>query len=630
MKRLVLVDLVLLPCTIGRTMLLRLISIAGVLLIAGCSSSASKKNALSENNWEQTSANIEEKLTAIVKQAQDKGPAAVKFIASDLFIKATDASLQGNAATAAFIYKYIVELEPTDRYLQKKYAIELVKINQIDSAIVILEKILSEKSSDFLELCLVLGELNFLLGKYDLAQKMYLRILAVKSTDKDQLEDACISLVKLYGADKNFGKAHEMIGRCSLKLPRSAQLAYYRGKILVNEQKLAAAQQAFRLAIKLDPDFVQAVIALGVLLEQEEKIGQASSIYQEYLDRGTMNEVVLGQQVNALDALGKWDELLPLLEEYVKLDASNFNVRAKLGVLYYGQKKYQQALKVFLALEKEFPGSDKILYYLGVINRDLAEWPMAIKYFEQISSESPLYPDCLVQIAQIWGLMAIKEEKFEGPTFKKMETFVQKAQQEQAELKLELAITLAFYYEGKNAIDKAIATLAPLMLPEDKISDDQLYYYITLLDRNGQTTLARQVAEQIIKRNPNNAEALNFVGYSLVEEGMELGKAYHYLLQAVRLMPEDGHIRDSLAWYYYRIGDYQKAMKELKKASQAAPDEPTIIRHIVIVYRELKLYDRAQEFLAEALKKCQREEDRQELQQLQEGLEKNSRVPASQ
>ena len=54
--------------------------------------------------------------------------------------------------------------------------------------------------------------------------------------------------------------------------------------------------------------------------------------------------------------------------------------------------------------------------------------------------------------------------------------------------------------------------------------------------------------------------------------------------RAVDQRPDDGYIVDSLGWAYYRIGNYQEAVKHLERAIDLKPEDPTINDHLGDAY----------------------------------------------
>ncbi|ACV68147.1 tetratricopeptide repeat protein [Desulfohalobium retbaense] len=112
--------------------------------------------------------------------------------------------------------------------------------------------------------------------------------------------------------------------------------------------------------------------------------------------------------------------------------------------------------------------------------------------------------------------------------------------------------------------------------PEDT---DLLYQKGLLAEALDQSDTAMASMEQIISLDPEHADALNFVGYSLAEQGRELDRALVLIKNAVELRPENGYILDSLAWVYYQKGNYAKAWDIIQEAVQLSTEDPTIWEH---------------------------------------------------
>ncbi|WP_123194602.1 tetratricopeptide repeat protein [Pannonibacter phragmitetus] len=83
---------------------------------------------------------------------------------------------------------------------------------------------------------------------------------------------------------------------------------------------------------------------------------------------------------------------------------------------------------------------------------------------------------------------------------------------------------------------------------------------------------------------PDQPQVLNYLGYSLVDQGMKLDEAMQMIQTAVRLRPSDGYIVDSLGWAYYRLGRYEEATRELERAVQLRPADPVINDHLGDAY----------------------------------------------
>jgi tetratricopeptide (TPR) repeat protein len=77
---------------------------------------------------------------------------------------------------------------------------------------------------------------------------------------------------------------------------------------------------------------------------------------------------------------------------------------------------------------------------------------------------------------------------------------------------------------------------------------------------------------------------LNYLGYSWVDQGLHMSEGMDMIRRAVDQRPDDGYIVDSLGWAYYRIGNYDEAVKNLERAVELKPEDPTINDHLGDAY----------------------------------------------
>jgi tetratricopeptide (TPR) repeat protein len=194
-------------------------------------------------------------------------------------------------------------------------------------------------------------------------------------------------------------------------------------------------------------------------------------------------------------------------------------------------------------------------------------------------------------------------------------------------LKIEFQMMLATYFEGLKDYSRAIASIEKVRHQGD-YSEGHDYYLASLYEKVDDFRKARNIVQEILDKNPKNAHALNFLGYSMLENDEDLKKAYSLIRKAIELKPNDGYIRDSLGWYYYKTGQVDKALKELTRAFELVESDVVIAKHLAIIYRDLKKYDKAKKFFVEALKNCKLESERRDVLKELGGLQEE-RLPAS-
>jgi tetratricopeptide (TPR) repeat protein len=98
---------------------------------------------------------------------------------------------------------------------------------------------------------------------------------------------------------------------------------------------------------------------------------------------------------------------------------------------------------------------------------------------------------------------------------------------------------------------------------------------------------------EVLKRQPDNSQALNFLGYLYADYNKKADQAVPLLKRALALDPENGFIMDSLGWAYYRIGSLDSARVELEQAIKASGEDPTILEHLGDVYVAMRLVPEA-------------------------------------
>ena len=275
------------------------------------------------------------------------------------------------------------------------------------------------------------------------------------------------------------------------------------------------------------------------------------------------------------------------------------------------------------------PENDKILYYLGAIYQEMKDFENSIDYFSRVPSSSGLYQDSSFQAAQMLSALAL-EETLSGERGKVSERFiahVESKTKELPEIRVELQVILANFYENIQENELAIKAMESVSNNET-FSHNHTYYLASLYEKEQMYEKVFPLIEGIIKENPKDAYAYNFLGYSLLEKGERIDEAYVLIKKAVELNPNDGYIRDSLGWYFYKTGDVEKALTELQRAVKLVPDDISIQKHLAIVYGKLKDFKSAKRYIENAIGLAKFQSEKKELEEVLKSLDSN-RLPAS-
>ena len=165
--------------------------------------------------------------------------------------------------------------------------------------------------------------------------------------------------------------------------------------------------------------------------------------------------------------------------------------------------------------------------------------------------------------------------------------------------------------------------------------DDVLYQLGVLHGLHQRVDEALEYMRRTLEHNPENAHALNYIGYTLAERGERLDEAEAMIRRALEQRPNDGFITDSLGWVYYMRGrplleggdhaqglEYlEKARDQLSLAAELTGGDPVVSEHLGDVHHLLDDKQRALDFYREAVEFDFRVDEQPELLEKLEQLQ---------
>lgn len=553
----------------------------------------------------------EKTLQKMLLQAEGKGKAFQKHLVNKLFLRASRASLNQEYEFSTLLYRSVLTLSPHDPFLVLKYSRDLIHLGEAAKALSLLEKNYPQSGVYREGYALLLGNIYQGYKKTKKAIKFYKDILKTKKGDTE----ACLFLTKIYFEDlKDPKRAFQVIRQCQKSDPRAAIFLYYHGKLLVSQGKFKEAERLLRKSLKVDSSFFSSAVILGILLEKRGRMGQAIEVYRNLLEAWPNNHVILARMVKTLFSLEKYGEVLDYAQRLVYLDSGNLNLKVKLSLLYLEKNNYKKAIALLESVHKEVPGSDKVAFYLGTAYRENHQYEKSISFFKKVPSPSILYLESSLQAGRLLSRLAVESRVGRGE--ERLFNFISERSSGNQKLELELQVLKGQYYELSGRIEEGIEVVERVSSWPD-FTDAKKYYLATLQYRVKNYDRSISLLEEVVQNDPQNAHAWNSIGYTYLErEGGEedLDRAREYIQKAISLDPKNGHIRDSLGWYYYRMGKFKQALKELKRAYDLVQDNSVITKHLALVYWKLNRYDLAERFLVKASQLTKDDGEREEVQ----------------
>lgn len=121
-----------------------------------------------------------------------------------------------------------------------------------------------------------------------------------------------------------------------------------------------------------------------------------------------------------------------------------------------------------------------------------------------------------------------------------------------------------------------------------------LFARATMRDKLNQWNAAEADLLAALNYAPERPEILNYLGYSWIDRGKNIDEAFGMIQRAMAQRPDEGYIRDSLGWAYYRLNQYEKAVKFLEEAAELEPSDPVINDHLGDAYWRIGRIEQAQ------------------------------------
>jgi len=211
-----------------------------------------------------------------------------------------------------------------------------------------------------------------------------------------------------------------------------------------------------------------------------------------------------------------------------------------------------------------------------ILNED-GQLEAAIESYERVAEDSPLWWPAQVRRGELMGetgriddAVAILEELAER-------------QAERPEPLIQLG---HLFRSNENFLDAVDAyDRAAERIDEWRADHWSLFYSRGIaLERSKMWERAESDFLRALEFQPEQPYVLNYLGYSWVDQGINLERAKDMIERAVELRPRDGYIVDSLGWALYRLGDFEGAVRELERAVELRPEDPVINDHLGDAY----------------------------------------------
>lgn len=436
-----------------------------------------------------------------------------------------------------------------------------------------------------------------------------------KSLRKDPNNvEALLLLAKIYSAKQDVDQAIENYNKVLALDPKNEEAYTLLARdYLTLKKSRPQTEQALRQCLNYLPESFSCLYYLATINMENKQYNEALKYYKIITDLNPEEAKIFEVMGDIYYQRGDYKKALDAYKQIVALNPDNLAAHIRVGILYYHLKEMDLAIEKFLGLYSSYPESDRVNYYLGLLFVEKENLKVAFDYFDHIGSGSVFFSEALnhqLRILRKW-------QRYHEAVSLIDRRFPSKDMAEYYNLKSSLYL-LELDYE--NAIQVLNQGLRKFQSHESLLFQRAIAF--EKLDDWGS---AKKDLELLLKINPDHAEALNFLGYSMVVRSDDLPRAIEYIEKALTLKPNQGHILDSLGWAYYKMGQLKESLPYTLRAHRLDPEEPTILEHLGLIYFDMKnkrkarfYFNRSLEILESLSKK--RPEDQKQIENIKKKL----------
>ena len=482
--------------------------------------------------------------------------------AEEYFIQARDMERRGLEIEADRLYKRACDLDPSSPVLRdqlvRKYmdagkfaqALSLVKryekthtltndeqrmitgiylkMGEFNKAVETIESIVDKNEADYYSLAIMYestGNAEKALQNY----RAYYR-------RNDGSFELGLKIVRIMLAQKQTEAADSLLVALKNHYGEKVELYDLRGILAMVHRDTADALDLFSKAIAIDSFYEDAVSNAAQICVQKNDYGRAITYFETLYRNWGLYKAEYGRT---------------------------------LAILYYYDKRFADAEKLMTKLLENFNEDPEIHFYLGLVfaamgNDDLARIEM---------EKSVTLKDDYTEPWQELCYLAIREQDYDC-AFKTAERFRKRSPQSGVAWRL-----TGYSLSLKKDYDHALFYLLKAITLDS--TDTGAWFELgSCYERNKDIPHAADAFKKVLRLNPGDASASNYLGYMWAEKGVMLDSAKVLLESALSKDPDNGAFLDSYGWIYFQLGSIDKANEYILKAVVRIHNDAVVFEHL--------------------------------------------------
>lgn len=427
-------------------------------------------------------------------------------------------------------------------------------------------------------------------------QKAVEHLDVLLKADPADFEKSLFELASALQKDGNVTFIYDVLEALSLKHPNQA-VVYFIQSLLATEMKnKELAEMKIQQALAIQPDWDKALILQAQIAVFSGDLDKAKRLLRNASLKYPENDKIKKLLAQVLIKAGEYEEAGEVYKGIILANPKDIEGQFALGLVHLQLDRDGKAEEIFKKLLDQPDWQYQASFYLGKIEEKRGNTQKALVWFDKVT-DGPFVFEASISAVSLLA----KNKQFDeaGSRLSLSQNQFPKQKLRIVLMRAELLNQQKQYEQAFNLLTAALADL-----PDQK---DLLYTRALMAERIGKLDVLETDLKKILAKYPDNAEALNALGYTLLDKTDRYAEAEKYLQHALRLQPDEAVILDSYGWLQFKLGSAEKALEYLQQA-YAKQQENEIAAHLAEVLWALGKKAEAKKLFAKAIKNAPEDE----------------------
>ncbi|MFI3156492.1 MAG: tetratricopeptide repeat protein [Methylococcaceae bacterium] len=407
------------------------------------------------------------------------------------------------------------------------------------------------------------------------------------------------TVLELAGVLQRDGKSdffYGVLDDLAVKNSRQAVVYFVQSLLAMEMKNNALAEKKVQQALNIQPEWDKALIFQAQIAVFSGDLNKAKTLLRTASLKYPENNKLKKMLAQVLIKAAEYEAAGEVYQGIVLDNPKDAESQIALALVYLQLDRDGKAEDIFKQLLDQPEWKNQAGFYLGKIEEKREHTQKALAWFDKVTEGPFVFESAISAVS-----LLTKDKKFD-----EADSRLNLLSDQFPKQKLRIILMRAGLFGQQEQYEKAFKLLTDA-LADQPDQRDLLYTRALMAERIKKPDVLEADLKKILAQYPDDAEALNALGYSLLDNAGRYAEAEKYLQHALKLQPNEAVIMDSFGWLQFKLGKLEQALDYLERAYAKQP-ESEIAAHLSEVLWVLGRKDEAKKIFNKAMKKASDDE----------------------